>query len=123
MPYEIGAKVKLTRDVQVTADGTAARIGFPGPLFLAGGLAGIVTDTGLAKEAGGASQDMLANFDQQIRDVRLEGFAAGLVEDLRQRVIGPGAFDAGVGAQIRYRVRFENGFVLGGLEEGWLTGA
>ncbi|MGW3040612.1 hypothetical protein ACWC9T_11315 [Kitasatospora sp. NPDC001159] len=121
MPYEIGAKVRLTRDVQVTADGTAAGIGFPGPLFLAGGLAGIVT--GSAMEAGGVSQDMLASFDQQIRDSRLQGFAADLVEDLRQRVIGPGAFDAGAGAQIRYRVRFENGFVLGGIEEAWLTGA
>ncbi|MFE5584032.1 hypothetical protein [Kitasatospora sp. NPDC056531] len=121
MPYEIGAKVKLTRDVQVTADGTAAGTGFPGPLFLAGGLAGIVT--GSATEAGGASQSMLASFEQQVRGVRLDGFAAGLVEDLRQRVIGLGAVDAGVGAQIRYRVRFENGFVLGGLEEGWLTGA
>lgn len=43
MPYETGAKVKLTRDVQLTANDTAARIGFPGPLCLAEGLQGIVT--------------------------------------------------------------------------------
>ncbi|MFD8752864.1 hypothetical protein ACFV0O_18065 [Kitasatospora sp. NPDC059577] len=121
MPYEIGAKVRLTGDVQVTADGTAAGAGFPGPLFLAGGLAGIVT--GSTKEAGRVSQDMLASFDRQVRDSRLQGFAADLVEGLRQRVVVPGAFDAGAGAQIRYTVRFENGFVLGGIEEGRLTGA
>ncbi|MFD0279248.1 hypothetical protein ACFVHB_35875 [Kitasatospora sp. NPDC127111] len=121
MPYEIGAKVRLTRDVQLTADGTAAAIGLPGPLFLAGGLTGIVTDA--AKETGGVTQDMLAGVEQQIRAARLDPFSAGLLEDLRQRFIGPGAFDAGVGARITYKVRFENGFVLGGLEEAWLTEA
>ncbi|MEU6237532.1 hypothetical protein, partial [Kitasatospora sp. NPDC047058] len=43
MPYETGAKVKLTRDAQVTGVDTVARMGFPGPLFLAEGLTGTVT--------------------------------------------------------------------------------
>ncbi|MGW4892900.1 hypothetical protein ACWEQL_11675 [Kitasatospora sp. NPDC004240] len=119
MPYEIGAKVRLTRDVQVTADGTAARLDVPGPLFLAQGLTGVVT--GSAKEAGGASQDMLASFEQQIRGARFDSFTAGLMDDIRQRIIAAGASAPGAGARIGYRVRFENGFVLDGLEEGWLT--
>ncbi|MFJ9445924.1 hypothetical protein ACIRRH_29315 [Kitasatospora sp. NPDC101235] len=121
MPYETGAKVRLTRDVQVTADGTAARTGFPGPLFLAEGLQGIVT--GSAKEAGGVAQDHLASFDQQIRGRQFDPFAAGLIENLRQQVIQHSGYDGGAGARIRYKVRFENGFVLDGLEEDWLTGA
>ncbi|MFG2874520.1 transposase [Streptomyces sp. NPDC048337] len=121
MPYETGAKVKLTRDVQVTANDTAARIGCPGPLCLAEGLEGIVT--GSAKEAGGAAQDGLAEFERRIRGVQFDGFTAGVLDNLRQQIIQHGGIDAGVGAQIRYRVRFENGFVLGGLEEGWLTEA
>ncbi|MEU1287647.1 hypothetical protein [Kitasatospora sp. NPDC005856] len=122
MPYEIGAKVKLTRDVQVTAGGTGAGTGFPGSLSLAGGLAGIVT--GSTPEAGGVSSDMLASFDRQTRGVRLDAFAAGLLDDARQRLIGQGAFGAGAGGGgTRYRVRFENGFVLDGLEEGVLTEA
>ncbi|MEU9048251.1 MULTISPECIES: hypothetical protein [unclassified Kitasatospora] len=121
MPYETGAKVKLTRDTQVTSGDPAARTGVPGPLFLAEGLGGVVT--GVTKEAGGVAQDHLASFDQQIRGTRLDGFAAHLVEDLRQQVIRHGAFDGAVGARIRYRVRFENGFVLDGLEEDWLTKA
>ncbi|MFI8460227.1 hypothetical protein [Kitasatospora sp. NPDC085464] len=121
MPYETGAKVKLTRDVQVTADGGAARGGSPGPLFLAEGLQGIVT--GSAKEAGGGAQGHLASFDQQIRGQQFDPFAASLIDNLRQRVIQHSAYDGGAGARIRYRVRFENGFVLDGLEEEWLTGA
>ncbi|MFD2009668.1 hypothetical protein [Streptomyces narbonensis] len=50
-PYEIGAKVKLTRDVQVTAIDTAGGNGCPGPLCLAEDLEGVVT--GSADEAGG----------------------------------------------------------------------
>ncbi|MFE6848950.1 hypothetical protein [Streptomyces sp. NPDC057686] len=121
MPYETGARVKLTKDVQVTANETAARIGFPGPLCLAEGLEGIVT--GSAKEAGGVAQDGLAEFERQIRGVQFDGFTADLIDNLRQQIIQHGGFGAGVGAQIRYRVRFENGFVLGGLEEDWLTRA
>lgn len=122
MPYEIGAKVRLTRDVQVTPDGMAAGMGLPGPLFLAEGLAGVVT--GSAKEAGGVSPDMLAGFEQQLRDGRFGSHTPGLLDDLRQRVVGMAlGTGAGVGTQTRYKVRFENGFVLGGLEEGWLTGA
>ncbi|MER6400752.1 hypothetical protein ACFWA9_35700 [Kitasatospora sp. NPDC059973] len=121
MPYEIGAKVRLTRDVQVSADGMTAGTGLPGPLFLAGGLTGIVS--GSAVQAGGASPDMLASFDQQVRGSRFDSFTAGLIDDLRQRVIGMGAVGAGAGARTRYTVRFENGFVLGGLEEDWLAGA
>ncbi|MFE9633526.1 hypothetical protein [Streptomyces sp. NPDC006463] len=121
MPYETGAKVKLTRDVQVTANDSAMRIGFPGPLFLAEGLGGIVTGT--AKEASGFAQEQVAFFEQQIRDAQLKGFAASLVEQFRQQVIGHGVYGAGVGTQIRYRVRFENGFVLDGLAEDSLTGA
>ncbi|MEU3772822.1 hypothetical protein AB0F11_06355 [Streptomyces sp. NPDC032472] len=119
MPYETGAKVKLTRDVQLTSDDAAARIGFPGPLFLAEGLEGIVT--GAAKGAGGFAQEQAAIFEQQVREAALTGLAAGLADQLRQQVIGHGAYAAGVGGRIRYRVRFENGFVLDGLEEDWLT--
>ncbi|MFE5559871.1 hypothetical protein [Streptomyces sp. NPDC056544] len=121
MPYETGAKVKLIRDVQLTANDTAARIGFPGPLCLAEGLEGIVT--GSAKEAGGVAQDGLAEFERRVRGVQFDGHTAGLIDSLRQQIIRHGGLDSGVGAQIRYRVRFENGFVLGGLEEGWLTEA
>ncbi|RKT09756.1 hypothetical protein BX285_6860 [Streptomyces sp. 1114.5] len=121
MPYEIGAKVKLTRDVQVTADDTAARSGLPGPLSLAAGLAGIVS--GSAQEAGGAATNWVAAFDREVRPGQLQGFAAGLVQNLRQQVVAQGGHDGGVGARIRYRVRFENGFVLDGIEEDWLAGA
>ncbi|MEV7021790.1 hypothetical protein [Kitasatospora sp. NPDC093558] len=116
MAYETGARVRLTRDFQVTAAGSV-----PGPLCLAEGLAGIVV--GSTKEAGGVDQDRLASFDQQMRGYRFDGFAASLVEDLRQKVTRLGAFDAGAGGRTTYRVRFDNGFVLGGLEEDWLTGA
>ncbi|MGW6705075.1 hypothetical protein ACWGDE_09300 [Streptomyces sp. NPDC054956] len=121
MPYETGAKVKLARDVQLTANDTAARIGFPGPLCLAEGLEGIVT--GSAEEAGGMAQDGLAEFERRVRGVQFDGHTAGIIDNLRQQIIRHGGLDAGVGDRIRYRVRFENGFVLGGLEEGWLTEA
>ncbi|MEU6622640.1 hypothetical protein ABZ926_18005 [Streptomyces litmocidini] len=121
MPYETGAKVRLTRDVQVTADDTAARSGLPGPLFLAEGLRGVVT--GAAERTGGGVQDPLAAFDHEVRGVRFDPFAAGLIDDLRQRVIRHGASGGGAGGRIGYRVRFENGFVLDGLREDWLTGA
>ncbi|MFI1106304.1 hypothetical protein [Streptomyces melanogenes] len=121
MPYETGARVKLAKDVQVTTTDTAFRIGFPGPLFLAEGLGGIVT--GSAKEAGGFAQEQAALLDEQIRIARLTSNAASLIEQIRQQVFGPGAYDAGAGARIRYRVRFENGFVLDGLDEDSLTKA
>ncbi|MER7755191.1 hypothetical protein [Kitasatospora sp. NPDC097643] len=121
MPYETGARVRLTRDVQLTADDAAARTGLPGPLFLAEGLSGVVT--GSAMEAGGPAQDGLAAFDQQIRGGRYDSFTNSLIDNLRQQVVRHSAYDAGAGARIRYRVRFENGFVLAGLEEDWLTGA
>ncbi|MER5350214.1 hypothetical protein ABT093_07770 [Kitasatospora sp. NPDC002551] len=122
MPYEIGAKVKLTRDVQITPGGTTAGTGLPGPLSLAAGLTGTVTAS--AREAGGASQDYLASFDQQLRGSRLDPFTAGLVADLRQRVIDATTSAPGAGTgQIRYTVRFDNGFALGGLDEAWLTPA
>ncbi|MFF8837619.1 hypothetical protein [Streptomyces sp. NPDC015130] len=122
MPYETGAKVKLTRDVQVTANDTAGRIGFPGPLCLAEGLVGVVT--GSANEAGGGlAQDGLAEFERQVRGAQFDAFTAGVIDNLRQQIIQRGGIDAGVGTQIRYRVRFDNGFVLGGLDEGWLTAA
>ncbi|MFE1547746.1 hypothetical protein [Streptomyces sp. NPDC058718] len=121
MPYETGAKVRLTRDVQVTADGTAARNGFPGPLYLAEGLGGVVT--GLTNEAGGGAQDHLADFDQRFRDSRFDDHAARFIGEIRQQLVRQGGFDSGVGARIRYKVRFENGFVLSGVEEDWLTGA
>ncbi|OAR25245.1 hypothetical protein A8W25_06240 [Streptomyces sp. ERV7] len=121
MPYETGATVKLARDVQVSANDTAVRVGFPGPLFLAEGLEGIVT--GATKEATGFAQQQAALLDQQIRAALLAGFAADLVDQLRRQIIGHGAYDAGVGAQITYKVRFANGFVLDGLGEDWLTEA
>lgn len=122
MSYETGAKVKLTRDVQVTGDGAAARTGFPGPLFLAGGLEGVVTVV-TREGAGGGLQDELAAFEKRIRDGQFQGFAAHLVEDLRQQLIRHGAFDTVAGTRIRYGVRFENGFVLHGLEADVLTEA
>ncbi|MCG6495510.1 hypothetical protein [Kitasatospora sp. A2-31] len=121
MPYEPGAKVKLTRDTQVTGDGTAGRAGLPGPLFLAQGLEGVVT--GVAAGAGGAAEAALAAFDQQIGGARFDGFTTHLLDNLRQQVIGNGASAAGAGSRTRYRVRFVNGFVLDGLEEDWLAGA
>ncbi|WP_329395103.1 hypothetical protein [Streptomyces melanogenes] len=120
MPYETGAKVKLTRDVQVAANDAGARGGYPA-LFLAEGLVGIVT--GAAKETGGFAQEQAALLEQQIRTGQFSGYAASMLEQFRQQIIGPGAYGAGVGSQIRYRVRFENGFVLDGLGEDWLTQA
>ncbi|MFE1905989.1 hypothetical protein ACFW96_20325 [Streptomyces gardneri] len=121
MPYETGAKVRLTRDVQVTADDTAARRGLPGPLYLAEGLGGVVT--GVTQESGGGAQDQLADFDQRFRDSRFEPHAARFIGELRQHLVRQGGFDAGVGTRTKYRVRFENGFVLSGVEEDWLTGS
>ncbi|MBO1416454.1 hypothetical protein [Streptomyces sp. FH025] len=77
----------------------------------------------MAQEAGGPVQDHLASFDQQLRNARLDGFAASLVGDLRQQLVQAGGAGTGAGARTTYRVRFENGFVLGGLEEARLTSA
>ncbi len=114
MPYDTGARVRLTRDVQVTAAGGA----FPGPLFLGGGLAGVVT--GVAQDNGGG-RNYLAEFDEQVRGAHLSGFATGLLDDLRQQVARAGGAGTGGAARTRYKVRFENGFVLDGLEEEALT--
>ncbi|MFB7471654.1 hypothetical protein [Kitasatospora sp. NPDC056184] len=119
MPYSAGANVRLTREVQVTAGGAAAGAGSPGALFLAEGLVGIVT--GVANEARGAAQAALAEFDQQVRGSHFSGFTAHVVDGLRQQIIQQGAFDTGAGARAQYRVRFENGFVLDGLDEDCLT--
>ncbi|WP_030396187.1 hypothetical protein [Kitasatospora purpeofusca] len=124
MSYAIGARVKLTRDVPVTADGRAAGLGAPGPLSLAGGLVGTVTGAGPASAGTTGTADALrASFEEQVRGARLDSFATALVDDLRQRVIaatGPGAgFAPGTG----YRVRFDNGFILDGLDESALTPA
>ncbi|MFB8238719.1 hypothetical protein ACFC58_19410 [Kitasatospora purpeofusca] len=123
MPYPIGAKVKLTRDVPVTADGRAAGIGFPGPLSLATGLTGTVTGAGQAST--GTADALRASFEEQLRGARLDSFATALVDDLRQRVIAATAPGAGPGAGTgtSYRVRFDNGFVLDGLDESALTPA
>ncbi|BFV60439.1 hypothetical protein KCMC57_up55430 [Kitasatospora sp. CMC57] len=91
MAYASGARVRLTRDVQVTGDDTAARTGRPGPLFLAEGLAGVVT--GSTKEAGGVPQDNLASFEQAARGGQFDSFTAGLIDDLHQRVIRMGVSD------------------------------
>lgn len=125
MPYATGTKVKLAKDVQVTANDTAVRIGLPGPLFLAEGLKGVVA--GSTQDTGGVAQNALARFDEQLRGVQLQGFAADLVGNLRQQVVQYEAANTGPstggGTRTRYRVRFENGFVLDGIEEGWLTEA
>ncbi|MEV6201799.1 hypothetical protein AB0M64_17745 [Streptomyces sp. NPDC051771] len=130
MTYETGAMVRLTRDVQVTGDGSAGRGGLPGPLFLAEGLEGLVTH--VAKESGGgasaAVQAALAEFDRTVRGSQFTGFTGHLVDDLRERIVrqggsgGAGA-GAGAGARVTYRVRFVNGFVLDGLDEDCLTRA
>ncbi|MEE1788606.1 hypothetical protein PUR71_37750 [Streptomyces sp. SP17BM10] len=120
MPYEAGTRIRLTREAQVTAGDSATRGGVPGPLFLAEGLAGTVMGS---TTEGGRGQDHLASFDQHVRGHRFDAFAASLIDDLRQNVARLGAFDAGAGARTTYRVRFDNGFVLDGLEEGWLTQA
>ncbi|GAA1388279.1 hypothetical protein GCM10009639_14570 [Kitasatospora putterlickiae] len=117
MAYDTGARVRLTREVQVTAHGTAAGGGFPGALFLAEGLAGIVT--GVEQGSGGVAQDRLASFDEQVR--HLPGLTAGLFEDLRQQAIRAGVFGSGAGTRTSYKVQFANGFVLDGLEEDWLA--
>ncbi|MFC5663966.1 hypothetical protein ACFP3U_13345 [Kitasatospora misakiensis] len=128
MAYDTGARVRLTRDVQVTGHGTAGGAGGPGPLFLGGGLAGTVTGVG-TQAGGGGGRDYVAEFDQQVRGVPLTGFAAGLVDDLRQKVVraqaagAGGGVGPGAGTRTVYRVRFENGFVLDGLEEDALTPA
>ncbi|MFF2350626.1 hypothetical protein ACFVVL_12660 [Kitasatospora sp. NPDC058115] len=119
MPYDTGARVKLTREVQLTAHGTATAGGFPGALFLAEGLTGVVIEVG--KGVGGVAQDHLAAFDHQVRGSHLSGFAAGLVDDLRQQVIRMSAHGPGAGARSTYKVRFDNGFVLDGLDEDRLT--
>ncbi|MDY0816195.1 hypothetical protein [Kitasatospora purpeofusca] len=119
MPYEIGAKVKLTRDVAVTADGRAAGPGSPGALSLATGLTGTVT--GAAQDSGSAAEALRASFEEQLRGARLDSFAAGLVDGLRQRVIAATA--PGTGTGTGYRVRFDNGFILDGLDESSLTPA
>ncbi|MFF4380997.1 hypothetical protein [Kitasatospora sp. NPDC001547] len=122
MPYETGATVRLTRDVQVTAQAA----GLPGPLFLAEGLLGIVTGSAQQEAGGGgAAQAALASFDQQMRGARFDGFTSHVMNDIRQKFIQAGATDtgSGPGARTRYRVRFENGFVLDGLEEGSLARA
>ncbi|KRA80243.1 hypothetical protein ASE09_19290 [Streptomyces sp. Root66D1] len=121
MPYETGAKVKLTRDVQITASGMAAGAGAPGPLFLAEGLDGVVA--GSAKARGGMFQDDIAAFEKQVRDGRFHGYGTGLVEQIREQLARHGAYDAGAGTGIAYRVRFANGFVLDGLDEDALTRA
>ncbi|MFF8770641.1 hypothetical protein [Kitasatospora sp. NPDC015120] len=119
MPYDTGSRVRLTREVQVTAHGTAAGGGFSGALFLAEGLAGIVT--GVTQGSAGAAQDHLAAFDQQLRGGQLPSFAAGLVDDLRQQVVRMSLHGTAAGARTTYKVQFANGFVLDGLEEDWLA--
>ncbi|CAN3984671.1 hypothetical protein [Kitasatospora purpeofusca] len=135
MSYAIGARVKLTRDVPVTADGRASGLGATGPLSLAGGLAGTVTGAGQASAgtAGttGTADALRASFEEQVRGARLDSFATALVDDLRQRVIaatGPGTgFGVGAGTApgtgTGYRVRFDNGFILDGLDESALAPA
>ncbi|MEK2494847.1 hypothetical protein WN990_35420 [Kitasatospora purpeofusca] len=133
MSYAIGARVKLTRDVPVTADGRAAGPGATGPLSLAGGLAGTVTGASAGQSSAGTTgttaDALRAGFEEQVRGARLDSFASALVDDLRQRVIaatGPGTgFGAGTapGTSTSYRVRFDNGFVLDGLDESALTPA
>nr|BEK70075.1 hypothetical protein KPHV_73020 [Kitasatospora purpeofusca] len=132
MSYAIGARVKLTRDVPVTADGRAAGLGATGPLSLAGGLAGTVTGADQASAGTTGTADALrASFEEQVRGARLDSFATALVDDLRQRVIaatGPGTgFGAGAGTApgtgTGYRVHFDNGFILDGLDESALAPA
>ncbi|MFF7454450.1 hypothetical protein [Kitasatospora sp. NPDC008115] len=113
--------MRLTREVQVTAHGAAAGGGFPGALFLAEGLTGIVT--AVSQGSAGAYQDHLAAFEQQVRGSHLSGFAAGMVDDLRQQVIRMSLQGTGAGARTTYKVRFDNGFVLDALEEDWLAAA
>ncbi|XIE77171.1 hypothetical protein AB6O49_00315 [Streptomyces sp. SBR177] len=120
MSYEIGARVRLVKDVQVTDGDPAAGTGLPGPLFLAEGLQGVVTAA--VREAGGSGPDHLAMFEEQIRGVRLDGHASALIDGLRQQIVQSGRSGAGGGVRFRYGVRFENGFVLHGVEEDWLSG-
>ncbi|WP_031002198.1 hypothetical protein [Streptomyces sp. NRRL F-5727] len=117
MPYEVGAQVRLVRDVQVGGNDTAGRVGSPGPLFLAEGLRGVVTGSARV-EPRGMAQDALAEFDRRVGGQRFDGHAAGLLGNLRDQIIRQGAVDSGgAGARIGYQVRFDNGFVLHGLDE------
>ncbi|MDX2297395.1 MULTISPECIES: hypothetical protein [Streptomyces] len=123
MPYEVGAQVRLVRDVQVGGSGTAGRTGSPGPLFLAEGLRGVVTGSA-PREAGGRAQDALAEFDRRVGGQRFDAHAAGLLGNLRDQILRQGAVDSGgAGAGTGYQVRFENGFVLHGLAEDFLARA
>ncbi|MFF2774171.1 hypothetical protein ACFVU3_04610 [Streptomyces sp. NPDC058052] len=121
MLYGTGARVRLTRDVQVTGDDMAARPGVAGPLFLVEGLTGVVMKA--AEGLGGALGAGLAEFEQRIRDGQFQGPAADMVEGLREQLVRQGAYGAAMGTRVRYKVRFDNGFVLDGIEEGWLTEA
>ncbi|MFI8320545.1 hypothetical protein [Streptomyces sp. NPDC085529] len=123
MPYEVGAQVRLVRDVQVGGSDTTGRIGSPGPLFLAEGLRGVVTGSA-PREARGTAQDALAEFDRRVGGQRFDAHAAGLLGNLREQILRQGAVDSGgAGAGTGYQVRFENGFVLHGLAEDCLARA
>ncbi|MFE0337903.1 hypothetical protein [Streptomyces sp. NPDC058955] len=123
MPYEVGAQVRLVRDVQVGGTDTAGRIGLPGPLFLAEGLRGVVTGRAQV-EARGMAQDALAEFDRQVGGQRYDAHTTGLLGHVREQIIRHGAVGSGgAGARVGYQVRFENGFVLHGLEEDSLSRA
>ncbi|GHG26870.1 hypothetical protein ACFFSH_12740 [Streptomyces filamentosus] len=119
MPYETGAQVRLTEDVPITQGGGGA--GFAGPLFLAEGLRGVVL--GSAREEGGVLGEKLAEFDSQFRSGRFPGHVAALMDDLRRQMVMYGAHAGGGEVRTTYRVRFENGFVLAGVEEGFLSGS
>ncbi|GGY57665.1 hypothetical protein [Streptomyces omiyaensis] len=121
MPYETGARVKLIRDVQITGGVPATGGGSAGPLFLGAGATGVVA--GAAEAAGGAVEGALADFDRRFAAGRFDGHTTGLMEGIRRQIVSLGATVPGAGGGIRYRVRFENGFVLDGIEEDALAPA
>ncbi|MER5740720.1 hypothetical protein ABT117_34345 [Streptomyces sp. NPDC002262] len=118
MPYETGAKVRLTRDVRVTGEGS------PGPLSLAEGLEGFVEGFTEGTSSGGVAQSALDEVERISRAAQLTGFSAAMMDQVRQQVTRhAAAYAPGAGGRAGYRVRFVNGFVLDGVDEDALTRA
>ncbi|MFF9339926.1 hypothetical protein ACF1CG_09230 [Streptomyces sp. NPDC014773] len=93
MPYETGAKVRLTRDVRVTGEGS------PGPLSPAEGLEGFIEGSAKGAPAGGFGQSSIAEAERLARGSQLTGFSAALMDQVRQQVTRhAAAYDAGAGA-------------------------
>ncbi|MFJ8132294.1 hypothetical protein [Streptomyces hydrogenans] len=119
MPYETGAKVRLTRDVRVAGGGS------PGALSLAEGLEGFVEGFTEGAPSGGIAQSALDEVERITRASRSTGFSAAMMDQVREQVTRHAAAytPPGAGDRTGYRVRFVNGFVLDGVDEDALARA